>query len=204
MKFKTLSILAAIGMAANAFGQGVVFDNLGNSGAANASTGGRVFINNGTTTSLFDGGAFNLGVTVLGGTSVGTLVNLGTFTFANDPKGYTGADIGQFQLGAAGASVNIPGVAAGGIATIQLQMWFDGANGLFANYAAAAAGGGYVGTVTFTSGTSNPAGAPPVPAPNFSAMPSITLAAAPVPEPTTFALAGLGSAALLIFRRRKS
>lgn len=203
MKLKVLSTIVAMGMAVSAFAQSVVFDNLGNGGGVSAISGGRVYINNGTTTTLFDGLTYNLGVAVWGGVDANNLTLLGTFTASSDPKGYTGADVGQFQLGTAGQGVVIPGVAAGGLATIRLQMWFDGAGGLFANYAAAAAGGGYVGTVTFQNGTSNPGGNPPVPAPNFSGMPSIVLSATPVPEPTTFALAGMGAAALLIFRRRK-
>jgi hypothetical protein len=38
---------------------------------------------------------------------------------------------------------------------------------------------------------------------NANATPGLTLDFVPVPEPSTFALAGLGAAALLIFRRRK-
>jgi len=37
-----------------------------------------------------------------------------------------------------------------------------------------------------------------------AAIPGMTLTSVPVPEPTTFALAGLGAAALVIFRRRKA
>jgi hypothetical protein len=42
---------------------------------------------------------------------------------------------------------------------------------------------------------------PPAPAPPLTGLTSFGVA--PIPEPTTFALAGLGAAALLLFRRRK-
>lgn len=203
MNLKVLTTLAALGMAVSSYGQGILLQNVGNNGSVSASTSGLVYVNNGTTTSLFDGLNFNLGVTVLAGTSVGTEVNLGTFTAGNDPKGYTGFDMGQFQLGASGNRVVVPGVAAGGIATVTLQIWYDGAGGLFANYAAAVAGGGFVNTITFTVPTDNPGGSPPVPVSGFDTMPSVTLAANIVPEPSTIALAGLGLASLLAIRRRK-
>jgi hypothetical protein len=196
MKLNTLAVILVAGISASAFGQGVILQNVG-TGAG--GTNGAVYMQNGT---KFDGINFNLGVTVSGGINAGSLapVGLGTYTLANDPKGYTGLDVGLFQLGATASSVNIPGVAAGGVATIQLQVWYDGATGLFANYGAAAAGGGQVGTVTFLQNTSN---LPLTPAGPLNGMPDIHLAAGVVPEPSTLALAGLGAASVLLFRRRK-
>jgi len=185
------------GIASGVYGQGVILDNAGFNGGISATSGGRVFVNG----ALFDGINFNVGVTVLGGPNSGNLTTIGTYTASTDPKGYTGLDIGQFRLGNAAAEVAIPGVAGGTAATIQLNMWYDGAGGLFNSYAAAASGGGFIGTITFQTPTSG--GQPPLPAQNLVGMPSINLVAAPVPEPTTLALAGLGAASLLIFRRRK-
>jgi len=193
MKLKTLAVIMAAGISASAFGQSVLLQNIG---TGLGGTNGAVYMPDGTT--KFDGINNNLGVTVSGGASAGSLQGLGTFKANNDPKGYTGLDIGTFQLGAAGAAVNIPGVTAGGVATIRLQMWFDGssASGLFANYAAAQSGGGSIADVTFLQNTSNP---PLVPPPALNGMPNVTLV---VPEPSTLALAGLGIASLLAFRRR--
>jgi len=58
-------------------------------------------------------------------------------------------------------------------------------------------------TPNFQNGTGNPNGVPtPTPPSSLTGWAGpITLA--PVPEPSMFALAGLGAAALLIFRRRK-
>jgi len=196
MKLKTLAVVMAAGISASAFGQGVILQNVG-TGAG--GTNGIVFMPGGVT--KFDGINNNLGVTVTGGADAGSLqpMGLGTFKANNDPKGYTGSDLGTFQLGAAGSSVNVPGVVAGGIATIRLQMWFDGATaeGLFNSYAAAASGGGLVADVTFLQNTGNP---PLTPPPSLNGMPNVTLNA--VPEPSTLALAGLGIASLLAFRRR--
>jgi hypothetical protein len=60
------------------------------------------------------------------------------------------------------------------------------------------------GTATYNQRLADPSVSPPPTTPSLVDMPSIVLSgAAPVPEPSTFALAGLGAAALLIFRRRK-
>jgi hypothetical protein len=63
---------------------------------------------------------------------------------------------------------------------------------------------GYM-TYAFQQGTGAPAGAPPTSpvalATGVGFFNGLTLAS--VPEPSTFALAGLGAAALMIFRRKK-
>jgi len=196
MKLKTLAVLAVAGISASAFGQGVILQNIG-TGAG--GTNGAVFMPGGV---KFDGLVNNLGVTVTGGPNPASLqpVGIGTFKASTDPKGYTGSDLGTFQLGAAGAAIDIPGVAAGGVATIRLQMWFDGSasGGLFPTYAAAlGAPTGLTADVTFLQNTGNPPLTPPGP---LNGMPNVTLTA--VPEPSTLALAGIGIASLLVFRRR--
>lgn len=185
----------AAGISASTYGQGVILQNIG---TGVGGTNGAIYMSQGV---KFDGLVNNLGVTVSGGMDAGSLqaVGIGTFKANTDPKGYTGFDAGVFQLGAAGAAINIPGVAAGGIATIRLQIWFDGAAsaGLFPNYAAAVAAGGLAREVTFLQNTGNPPLTPPGP---LNGMPDVILSN--VPEPSTLALAGLGIASLLVFRRR--
>jgi hypothetical protein len=89
---------------------------------------------------------------------------------------------------------NVP-VDPVGTYTMQARAWF--ANG-FATYAAALGGGkntGYSGLFDLAST------AAPTPA-NATLFGDFTVGTTIVPEPSTFALAGLGLAGLLIFRRR--
>jgi hypothetical protein len=195
MKFKILAMIVAVGTAVSAYGQGVLIWNIANTGGISATSNGLLYTNNNGNTGLFDGINNNVGIEALGGSGSPSSL-LGVFTAATDAKGYTGFDLGKFQ---AGNAVQVPGVAAGGVATIQLNIWYDGAGGLFPSYAAASSGGGLVASATFQNPTSNPGGIPPSPDQQMVGMPSMTLV---VPEPSTIALAGLGIAALLIFRRR--
>lgn len=194
----------AAGISASAFGQSIILQNPGGPGNSvymvTGSPGSLV-------TNLFDGTQFNVGANVTGGAAAGSLsaVGIGNYTSLTDPKGYTGLGMGQFQLGGPGQDYNIPNVAAGGVAFIRLQMWYDGYNGvgvagLFPNYAAAVASpSGFTADVTFNNATGNP---PLVPPPTLSGMPNVYLTASAVPEPSTLVLAGLGLASLLIYRRR--
>lgn len=85
--------------------------------------------------------------------------------------------------------------ATAGTYTMQCLAWY---NVGFSTFAAASAGGVNVGkSALFTiNSTASPS---PI---NSTVFPGFTVAAL-VPEPSTFALAGLGAAALLLFRRRK-
>jgi hypothetical protein len=89
----------------------------------------------------------------------------------------------------------IQGAAIGSTVAIEIRAWETGAG---ADFASAAANGGLVGMTgvrDFGLG-----GGTVLPTTLFPPFTSINLAI--VPEPSTFALAGLGAAALLIFRRR--
>jgi len=187
---KILASLAVVGLAASLYGQGIILENPGP---------GLVYMPGDV---LFDGLQFNLGVTISAGATAGSLapIGLGTYTAANDPKMYTGADMGKFALGGTGTAYDVAGVASGGTAWVQLQIWYDGVGGLFANYTAAANGGGLVATVLFQNPTAAPLGIPPTPPQKLSGMPDVHLAI--VPEPSTLALGALGLASLLAFRRR--
>lgn len=101
----------------------------------------------------------------------------------------------------------LTGWAVGSTPYIALQVWL----GQDTSYAAAVADGSFAGQsggATLAGWVSGglggvPSSGPPVTPPDISAMPAIILTGGVVPEPTTFALAGLGAASLLIFRRRK-
>jgi len=193
------------GMATSSFGQGILAQNVLNTGNLPSASNGRAFVDG----VLFDGTTFNLGVELSGGPNSGSLQPIagangapgGLYKANTDPKGYTGDSPGHFALG--NGVLNVPGLLPGASsATIHMNVWFDGstAGGLFANYAAAAAGGGKVAIVEWVNAVSNPTGSPPTTPGAFDTMPSFNLVA--VPEPSTFVLAGLGAAALMIFRRR--
>jgi len=101
-----------------------------------------------------------------------------------------------------GGGQTLTGVAAGANADYVLFGW----TGAAATYDAGLAGGAMTGVSSkFTTGTGG-VGQPPTPAislaGSFGGM-TLTGGTPVVPEPSTFALAGLGAAALLIFRRRK-
>jgi hypothetical protein len=205
MKRKVLSAIIGVGLATCAFGQQISIDNTVNSGGVAATTGGQVYETIGVSTALFDGANYNLGITVLGGTSAGSLVPILTDTPATDTLGYTGSGPGQF-LAQNDAAYTIPGVAAGGTAVIELELWvYDGPNstGTYQTYAAALAGNDPVATAIFNQATGGPSTVPPSPPSLLTDMPSMTLSVSAIPEPVTFAFAGLGIASLLAFRRRK-
>jgi len=90
------------------------------------------------------------------------------------------------------AGVAVPGVATGNAATLQVRVW-DNTTG--ASYATATTRGA---SALFQSA---PLGGGVVFAPDMIGWASFNIAV--VPEPSTFVLAGLGAAALVIFRRRK-
>lgn len=202
MKKLMLTVAAVAGMAVGVQAQGILLDNTLNSNPSSAATsGGLVWINNGVTTTLFDGFNYNLGLTVLAGNSSGSLAALANGTVYPGLNGtvYTGNDIGKFQQN---PSVTFDtGVGQAGSAWVQIEAWtFDtpGASGSH-TYAGATGAGDYRGTVTFQNNTSK--ASPPVPDQPLTGMPALILSQ--VPEPATFAIVGLGLGSLLLFRRRK-
>jgi len=111
-----------------------------------------------------------------------------------------------FRTGTAvGFFVNTPatlaGVAAGDTATLQVFAW-DNSSGAYADPAAAwSAWKGALIAGGSSSSFNLAVGGGTITPPNLVGLTSFNLYM--VPEPTTMALAGLGAAALLIFRRRK-
>ena len=201
MKQTILSAIAVIGLATGAVGQQLILDDGSNSGAGGtaATSSGLVYNANGT---LFDGLHYNVGVTVWLGLTSSSLAVYQTFTPATDSKGYTGLDVGQFQLGTPQAYITVPGATGStGSAWVELQMWdYDSplSSGTYADYASAVLGNDPHATVIFSNPLSAN-GPPPTPPSELNGMPAVVLQ---VPEPATFALAGLGIASLLAFRRR--
>jgi hypothetical protein len=89
-----------------------------------------------------------------------------------------------------GVPVSIPGALTSGF--FRIEIWLGAPNFASASIKA--------WTPVFSNPLGNPLAQPPGTPTDFTAMPALVI---PMPEPGTFALAGLGAAALLIFRPRK-
>lgn len=110
---------------------------------------------------------------------------------------FTGNDSGYFYDSSTVSIANVNTPTGGGAAIFEVQGW----TGNYANYAAALAGGAYVGqSAEFVNnmGNPNPPATTAIETTGFNG--NLILV---VPEPSTIALGGLGAAALLLFRRRK-
>jgi hypothetical protein len=97
----------------------------------------------------------------------------------------------------AGATFPLQGSTAGSTIQALAVAW----SSAFATPQAAAAGGSFLGYSPLLQYATAPDGSSS--APSFAAAGMPAFGVNPVPEPATFALAGLGAAAMLIFRRRK-
>jgi len=196
MKKYIAALTMVIGLGVTAYGQGtIVFDNFNNanSGADNtgASTAGLVYTNGGV--GHIGKVADNVGFSVWAGADAGSMSLIATFTSL--AGGGTWWDYGQFTDPAL-ATKTISAIPSKGSGSFEIQMWYD-PKGLFNTYSNAVAGGAMTGQVIFQNAT----GGGTTPPTSFTGMPALVLSA--VPEPATFAIVGLGSAALLVFRRRR-
>jgi len=203
---KYLSILAVAAVAAcatSAFAQGtVVFNNgtgLVNKWTDNANSTLVGVPKGGGFVQLFwapTGTAYTPWTTSLSGAQF-YAANPG-WVLSTPPTGFTTPGAGKFS----GGTFTLQPLGAGGTIDYVVVGW----TGSAANFDAAITGGGMVGVSSkFTSGTGNPTSVPAGTATALSGtFGGMTLApVTQVPEPTTLALAGLGAAALVIFRRRK-
>jgi hypothetical protein len=193
MKNAILTVVAVAGLSASAFAQGTIaVDNLNGRGDIHATSFGLFFDENGA---QYGG---NLTLDILGGPSSTSLQAVGHFNMISFGGGVF--------VDPSGTAFAVPGVALSGIATLQVQAW----RGAATSYATAGAfdqfqawnGQAFVDarTFTFTQPTGG-GGAPPALPVSLDGMPAMALV---VPEPSTIALAGLGAAALLMYRRRKA
>jgi len=177
-----------VGLAVSAFAQGqIALDNNANTDTSpSATTNGLFLLNNGTTTAPINS---DFNVSFYGGSDANSLVLLRTFAGATATGG-NGFGAGTFT-DPLGVAATIQGATTTGF--FRIDAWL----GTSPDYAGAVTAGAAHGS----SGVfSNPIAVAPTTPPDFTSMPATILV---VPEPSTFALAGLGAAALVIFRRRK-
>lgn len=175
MKKTILSAVTLMGLSAAVYGQSVFFDNTGGGGLVLGSDGQPLPAAtqiNGTLMGGAVGGSLSPVVTLAGG----SLLNLG----------------GGLVYDPSGNSYVIPGVAANAQASLQLQFW----TGADLTYGAAANRGQ---SPVFSNPTGGGGVPPSIPPSAMANMPNVLVG---VPEPSTIALAGLGAAALLMYRRR--
>jgi hypothetical protein len=130
-----------------------------------------------------------------------------------DPKAFSFSGAYATNLPVAGrftggANVAVTGWAAGASMSYEVAVWSSSLGATFQNswLTTGPTGQGNFGLSPIATGVSGGAGQPASPAYNlFGGATGIQSGfnALPVPEPTSMALAGLGAAALMIFRRRK-
>jgi len=192
MKKTILTALLAVGASVGAFAQGTIaFDNQNNVNISLGATNSGGVIDKAT--GLPETADFNL--QLFGGASAGSMTLIATL-LQSDGSAASGTSIGApgQWIDTTGQSYVVPGVAATSTGFFQVDAWI----GSQSSYASAFAANAPTGqSAVFQNGT----GGGNVLPPDLTGMPSFTLGT--VPEPTTLALAGLGAASLLLFRRKK-
>lgn len=180
----TAALLAGLSTTVSVYAQGtILLDN---------GPGGNIYVGAGSTAGDL------LGVDLGGATLFGGAVGAGAPTTLASVSGAgmagTTVDFGKIAVP---GTYSVTGVALGGTAELRLQIWM----GNFNSYAAAVAGLAAVADSGLFSNPTGGDGAPPSLPKQLSGLPDMHLVAG-VPEPSTLALAGLGAAALLAYRRR--
>ena len=211
---RLLGILAITALAASAFAQGtVILQNQTGLVQQWTSVSDSTLINvpkNGGYVELLSAPAG----TALANSTLSSFSSLSGFMAANPgwslAQGVTGGSIIGFGAGLFnGGTLSLTGIAGGAPAEYIVAGWTGAFPTYDAAYAAALqnASASFIGLSAIdTVVTGNPSLTPPgLPVglrPTFTGMTTLATALAPIPEPTSFALAGLGLAALLVFRRR--
>jgi len=190
---KLLLTLSLISLAVSSYSQGQInLGNISNSGTGpTATTGGLFWLDTdgmlGAGAPVLIGTDFN--VNFYGGSDANSLVLLKSLV--NSGGGAAGGP-GTF-LDLSGTAVGIPGALTTGF--FRIEAWIGSSTFFNAIY--------FCSSPVFSNPLGNPLASPPGTPTDFTGMPAMVLESV-CPEPSTFALVGIGAAALLIFRRRKS
>jgi len=215
---KVIVTALAMTCAVGVFAQGTVVFNNRAGGTSHVYGGGTSPIQGNTPTETPAGTSSYPGLTLIGANGLSGLYGAST-TFAQllaangagaaESSLLPAAGITTFRTGAAAGSLAATTATLAGVpldspaATLEMVAW-DNSSGLYPTWTQAsvawaqgliAAGRSAPFTVNAIGGAFN---TPPNIEPGLTSFNIL-----PIPEPTSFALAGLGAAALLIFRRRK-
>jgi len=186
MKKLTATLLASSLLGLAAYAQGTVnFANV--QGSLNVP----VYQNDGTT--KLSGSTYM--AELMAGTTAGNInISVATSGFL------TGAGAGYFS----GGAKTITGIAGGATAWLQVRFWNTANGSTFAAAAASGAGNSFGTSNPFSVTLGDPGAVPPTTPAALSGLAGQSLKLnTSVPEPSSLALAGLGAAAMLVFRRRK-
>ena len=203
---KKLLLLTGFSLAivAPAFAQGFLNANYFGSGAVIGVTVGSPSNPSSQQSGWYCGSDYTVQIWAAAGASQAESSLAGTAIMTTFLGGATSATGGPASDGAGlfGAGAQDTGLAIGTI-TIQLRAWYSG--GGVNTYAAALSAGVNTGKSALYNITTVANSDPTIKSLDDIGMQGfgVSSGVSPVPEPSTFALAGLGAAALLIFRRRK-
>jgi hypothetical protein len=185
MKKLTATLLASSLLGLAAYAQGTVnFANI--QGTLNVP----VYQSDGTTKLS---GATYMAELLAGTTAANLNISVATTGFL------TGTGAGYFS----GGAKTITGIAGGATAWLQVRFWNTVNGSTFAAAAASGANNAFGSSTAFQVTLGDPSASPPTVPAALSGLAGQTLALNGIPEPSSLALAGLGAAAMLVFRRRK-
>jgi hypothetical protein len=188
---KLLIALAAVIVSVATYAQGTVSFNTRIPGAVDAP------VSLGDASGPGPGDKWSAGLWLVGAGGALTPIPSSVTTFRTVPAG--GNALLAKYVNTVG-TVEIPGVATGGSATLRMRAWETAAGSFDAAGSGTAAAGNFARRAESADVIVAGLGGGPTPPANLTGLQGFVIP--PVPEPTTLALGALGAAALLIRRRK--